>query len=167
MIKKPLSLQLELIDVIKKLFILSNILLVCGCANIEKNTLKALKASEYSFIQKECELNKNFAEEPEFYTFAKTEFCTGEISITQLESISKSQSIVDYQITFKAKQRKLRKWLRAFKVMEARKLPSTQQQQVKAIIVKITEQKRDWIYNKQTVTLNLTENGWVVDNVIR
>lgn len=152
---------------LKKLFILSNLLLVCGCANIEKNTLEALEASEYSFIQKECELNTNFTEEPEFYTFAKTEFCSGEISITQLESISKSQSIVDYQITFKAKQRKLKKWLRAFKLMEARKLPTTQQQQVKAIIEKITEEKRDWIYTKQTVTLNLSEDGWIVDDVIR
>ena len=151
---------------LKKLFILINILLIGGCANIEKKTLEALEASEYTFIQKECELNKNFIDEPEFYTFAKTEFCSGDISITQLENISKSQSIVDYQITFKAKQRKLKKWLRAYKVMEARKLPSPRQQQIKAIIEKITKEKRDWIYTKQTVKLNLTDNGWVVQDVI-
>ena len=151
---------------LKKLFIVFNLILLYGCADIEKKTLEALEASEYTFIEKECELNKNFAEEPEFYTFAKTEFCSGEISITQLESISKSQSIVDYQITFKAKQRKLKKWLRAYKLMEARKLPSPKQQQIKAIIEKITKEKRDWIYTKQTVKLNLTEDGWVVQDVI-
>ena len=152
---------------IKKLLFLISITIICGCANLEKETLEALQASEYSFIEKECELNKYFADEPEFYTFAKTAFCSGEINITQLESISKSQSIVDYQIKFKAKQAKLEKWLRAYSLMETRKLPSPEQQQIKAIIKKITQEKRDWVYKKQTVTVNFTEDGWIVQDVIR
>ncbi len=151
----------------KKIILLINFVILCGCSNIEKKTLEALEASEYAFIEKECELNKHFEDEPEFYTFAKTEFCSGEINITQLDSISKSESIVDYQITFKAKQRKLKKWLRAYGLMEARKLPSPEQQQIKAIIEKITEEKRDWIYTKQTVKLNLTKDGWIVQDIIR
>ena len=152
---------------LKKLFILINIIILYGCSNLEKQTLQALQVSEYNFIEKECELNKNFVDEPEFYTFAKTEFCSGEINIIQIDSISISESIVDYQITFKAKQRKLKKWLRSYKLMEARKLPSPEQQQIKALIEKVLQENRDWIYAKQTVKLNLTDDGWIVQDVIR
>lgn len=152
---------------LKKLFISINIAFLCGCVYLEKKTLEAIKASEYAFMEQECELNQYFADEPEFYSFAKTEFCRGEIRITQLESISESQSIVDYQITFRASHGKLEKWLRAYKQMEARKLPSPKQQQIKALVEKITTQKRDWIYSRQTVTLNLGEDGWVVQDVIQ
>ena len=151
---------------LKNLFVPISLVIICGCSNLEKKTLEALEASEYGFIQTECELNKHFADEPEFYTFAKTEFCSGEIDITQLESLSKSESIVDYKITFKAKQRKLKKWLRAYSAMEARKLPTTKQQQIKALIEKITKEKRDWVYTKQTVKLNLTKDGWIVEDII-
>ena len=151
---------------LKSLFILICFAVVSGCSNFEKNTLEALQASEYDFIKNECELNEHFREEPEFYTFAKTQFCSGEINITKFENISKSESIVDYQVMFKAKQRKLKKWLRAYKLMEARKLPSPKQQQIKALIEKITNEKRDWIYTKQTVKLNLTNDGWIVQDII-
>jgi DNA polymerase III delta subunit len=142
-------------------------IIICGCSNLEKETLAALQASEYTFIEKECKLNDNFADEPEFYTFVNTEFCSAEIDIIQIESISPSQSIVDYRITFMAKQPKLKKWLRSYEAMEARKLPSPKQQQIKALIEKITQEKRDWIYSKQTVKLNLTEDGWIIQDVIR
>ena len=94
---------------------------ISGCNNIEKQTHKALLATEKSFMEEECRLNSLFIEEPEFQSFQKTEFCSGDLEITQLESISDSESIVDYKITFKAKQRKLKKWLRAYDEMAIRK----------------------------------------------
>lgn len=152
---------------LRNLYITISLVIVCGCSNLQTQTLEALESSEREFIERECELNKDFVEEPEFYAFAQTQFCTGEIHITQLESISRSESIVDYQIIFRADQKKLEKWLRAYGAMEARKLPSTRQQQIKALIEKISREKRDWVYSKQTVKLNHTPNGWIIQDIIR
>ncbi len=152
---------------IRILLLAAAIGLLTACASTEKKTKLALEKSESEFMKRECQLNAFFVNEPEFLEFNTTTFCSGELEITKLEEISETESIADYKITFKANQRKLLKWLEAFEKMQARKLPSAKQLQVKTLIQKIASEKRDWVYQKQTVKLNLTDEGWVVEDVIR
>ena len=140
---------------------------VYGCSNITKETHKAILDSEQNFIQKECSLNGFFQTEPEFFTFKNTAFCSAELEVLHIEHISEIESIVDYKITFKAKQHKLEKWLRAYESMLSRKIPSDSQIMVKDLIEQIATEKRDWVYSKQTVKMNLTQHGWIVVDVIR
>ena len=152
---------------VRILFIAAAIILLAACASSEKKTKLALEKSETEFMKRECQLNAFFVNEPEFVDFNKTTFCSGELEITKLEEISETESIADYKITFKAKQKNLLKWLAAFEEMQARKTPSAKQLQVKTLIQKIARENRDWVYQKQTVKLNLTDNGWMVEDVIR
>ena len=152
---------------IKNLIIFATILLLAGCANTEKKTLKALKKSESAFMERECRLNSYFADEPEFFELKNKQFCSGELEIIKLEKISKIDAIADYKITFKAKQNRMEEWLAAYNRFQARMTPSPQQLQVKTLIEKISREKRDWAYEKQTVKLTLTDDGWIVEDVIR
>ena len=152
---------------IRILIMAAAITLLAACASSEKKTKLALERSETEFMKRECQLNTFFVDEPEFANFNKTTFCSGELEVTKLEEISEIESIADYKITFKAKQKKLLKWLAAFEQMQTRKTPSPKQLQVKTLIQKIAREKRDWVYQKQTVKLNLTDAGWMVEDVIR
>jgi len=152
---------------IRILLLVFSIGLLAACANTEKKTLKALEKSESEFMKRECQLNAFFVGEPEFLEFNKTNFCAGELEITMLEEISETETIVDYKITFEAKQKNLIKWLKAYEQMQLRKSPSAKQIQVKTLIQKIANEKRDWVYKKQTVKLTLTDGDWIVEDVIR
>ena len=151
----------------RNLVIFATLLLLAACANTEKKTLKALEKSESAFIERECQLNSYFVDEPEFFELKNKQFCSGELEIIKLEKISKTDAIVDYKITFKAKQNRLGEWLAAYNRFQARMTPSPQQLQVKTLIEKISREKRDWAYEKQTVKLTLTKDGWIVEDVIR
>ncbi len=149
------------------LAIFAALLLLTACANTEKKTVKALEESESAFMQRECQLNSFFVNEPEFFELKDKLFCSGELELTKLEELSETESIADYKITFKAKQKNLEKWLAAYNRFQARVTPTPQQLQVKTLIEKIARENRDWVYQKQTVKLTLTRNGWLVDDVIR
>ncbi len=146
---------------------LAALLLLVACANTDKKTLKALEISESAFMERECQLNSFFVNEPEFFELKNKLFCSGELEIIKLEEISETEAIADYKITFQAKQKNLKEWLAAYNRFQARISPSPQQLQVKTLIEKLSRENRDWVYQKQTVKLTLTEDGWTVDDVIR
>jgi len=148
--------------------VLLAVLALTACtASTREQTLAALEDHDQAFLEKECRLNDLFLYEPEFANLGETRFCTGEINITRLVKLSEIDSLVDYEITFKARQEQLQEWLEAYANLEARKIPSVPQQQVKALIEQIATEQRDWVYKQYIVKMILTEDGWQVEKVIR